>query len=106
MLLMGVYGGLDSEGAFIIRSKTNMCFHLSVCVSTLFISEHAPGNALWLELHQFWTSQHLYNKSPAYSYRCYITLQKFTDAKLRVETQHVAGRGQLIFCTGRWGCGT
>lgn len=71
-----------------------------VCVLTLFVSEHAPGIALWLELHQFWTSQHLYNKSPALSYRCYITLQKFTDARL----QYVASRGRLIFCTGRWGC--
>lgn len=54
-----------------------------MCVLTLLLSEHAPSIVLWLELHQLWASQHLYNKSPAYSCRCYITQQGFTDAKQR-----------------------
>lgn len=65
-----------------------------MCVLTLLGTEHAPSIVLWLELHQFWASQHLYNKSPADSCRCYITQQGFADAKHRAACIWGLTRGQ------------
>lgn len=82
---------------------------VSTCLHVHLDSEYAPGIGLWLELHQCWASQHLYNKSPARSYRCYVTLQSFTDTGVALPTMEapfMGGGGWLIFCTGRWGWGT
>lgn len=82
---------------------------VSTCLHVHLDSEYAAGIGLWLELHQCWASQHLYNKSPARSYRCYVTLQSFTDTGVALPTMEapfMGGGGWLIFCTGRWGWGT
>lgn len=82
---------------------------VSTCLHVHLDREYAPGIGLWLELQQCWASQHLYDKSPVRSYRCYITLQSFTDTGValpKMEALFMGGGRRLIFCTGRWGCST
>lgn len=76
-----VSAGASGVKASIMRTKSNMCFHLCTCILTPLFGEHAPGIVLRVALHQSRASQHLYHKSPARSYRCCITPQRFTDAK-------------------------
>lgn len=71
-----------------------------VCVC-IFKAGYAPGTGLWLERHQSWASQHLYNKSPARSCSYYVTLQSFTDTTAELPTMaspHMGGGGRLTVC--------